>query len=187
MSADQFWILLEPEHGQASAFCRKLTGNRDEGDDLYQDSLVRALRHFDSLRDSQAFKPWLYRILINTYRNRYRQPWWKRRVPLTGQAVNLGDAGDLATVQAARRWLRRGLAALSADDRALVCLYELEGWSVAELATMFRRPQGTIKARLARSRKKMRRAIERYLNPDEEDESVSDGAAYALPESPKGD
>ncbi|MDX9858570.1 MAG: RNA polymerase sigma factor [candidate division Zixibacteria bacterium] len=178
---DLFWRLLEPEHRRAEAFCRRLARGSDDGDDLYQEGLLTALRKFDSLRDPGSFRPWLYRILVNTYRNRNRTPWWRRRVSLTGHAIEPSAGPDPAEAHAARRWLQRGLAVLSAEDRALVCLYELEGWSVADLAAMAGRPEGTIKARLARSREKMRRAIERCLTQPEH--PVTDGAAYALPGS----
>jgi len=176
-----FWKLLQPEHARAEAFCRQLVGNREEADDLYQDSLLRAMRNFGSLKDLGAFKTWLYRIMINQYRNRFRRPWWRRRAPMTKQAENVYSGSDPAAVHSARRWLQRGMAVLSADDRALVSLYELEGWSVGELAAMYRRPTGTIKARLARSRRKMRREIERYLQRHEK--TQNHGAAHAISQS----
>ena len=73
------------------------------------------------------------------------------------------------------------MAVLNVDDRAMVSLYELQGWSVGELAVMYQRPQGTIKARLARARKKMRSEIERYLTRHEE--IKTDGAAHAFSQS----
>lgn len=182
-TADQqlFWKLLQPEHARAEAFCRQLVGSREEANDLYQDSLLVAMRNFGALKDLGAFKTWLYRIMVNQYRNRCRTPWWRRRVPMTSQAENLCSGSDPAAVHSARRWLQRGMAVLSVDDRALVSLYELDGWSVGELAAMYRRPTGTIKARLARSRKKMRREIERYLKRHEE--TQNHGAAHAISQS----
>lgn len=176
-----FWKLLEPEHARAEAFCRRLVGRREEADDLYQDGLLAAVRKFHTLRDLGSFRTWLYRILINQYRNRFRQPWWRRRVPMTSQAENSDGGSDPAAVHTARRWLNRGMAVLTADERVLVSLYELEGWSIGELAAMYRRPTGTIKARLARSRKKMRREIERYLTRHEEIQT--NGAAHAVSQS----
>ncbi len=176
-----FWKLLQPEHARAEGFCRQLVGNREEADDLYQDSLLIAMRKFGSLKDLGAFKAWLYRILVNQFRNRCRRPWWRRRVSMTQQTENIYSGPDPAAVHSARRWLQRGMAVLSVDDRALVSLYELEGWSVGELAAMYRRPTGTIKARLARSRKKMRREIERYLKRHEE--TQNHGAAHAISQS----
>ena len=158
-----FWKLLEPEHPKAEAFSRKLMGNRDDGDDLYQDALVLALTKFSSLRKQSSFRPWLYRILINTFKNRMRQPWWKRQTPLTREIEEStsGAGGNPTAQNDARRWLETALSALSAKERALITLFELEGWSVAELAGMYGRAPGAIKTRLSRARAKMRDALVR--------------------------
>ena len=82
MNNDRFWTLLEPVHGQAEGFCRRLAGNRDDGDDLYQDSLLVAMRKIGSLRDETAFRPWLFKLIINRFRNRSREAWWRRRAEI---------------------------------------------------------------------------------------------------------
>lgn len=50
MNRDLFWKLAKPEHLKARGYCRKLMANRDDGDDLYQDALVRALASFGKLK-----------------------------------------------------------------------------------------------------------------------------------------
>lgn len=163
MNDDQFWRLLEPEHPRAEAFCRKLAGNRDDGDDLYQEALLAALGRVGSLRKETSFRPWLYRIIVNRYRNLNRSPWWRRRTELTDDLVESGTGHDPSESLTARRWLRRGFEALSADERALVTLFELEGWTIPELSRLYGRPEGTLKARLSRARRKMRDRITAYL------------------------
>ncbi|UCD18286.1 MAG: RNA polymerase sigma factor [Candidatus Zixiibacteriota bacterium] len=181
MNNDRFWDLLESFHPKAEGFCRKLAGNRDDGDDLYQDSLLHAMHKFSGLRDEKAFRPWLYRLIINRYRNRVRKPWWRRRETL-GAGTPEGGADDPAGRYDSRRWLERGLKALSPEERALIVLFELQQWTVAELAELHGRPPGTIKARLSRARLKMRRALERYL-VHQEQTNLSREGAYGLPES----
>ena len=184
MDRDLFWTYLKAEHPRAEAFCRKLASSRDEGDDVYQDALLTALRRVRTLRNPDAFRPWLYRIIVNTYRNRVVGPWWRRRVLLTREMCETEAGVDPSEAYAARRWLDRALRALKPEERALVTLFELEGWSIAELAALQQRPQGTIKARLARARKKMREAIEHYLPAESsQQESQESGAKYALPQS----
>ncbi len=184
MNRDLFWTLLEAEHAKAEAFCRKLAGNREDGDDLYQDALLAAMRKLRSLRDPNSFRPWLYRIMVNTFKNRVQGPWWRRRVTLTPEISESRVSTDPSAAYAARRWLDRGFAALKPEDRALVTLFELEGWTIQELANLKRRPTGTIKARLARARATMRKAIEQHL-PDGSVKRVKtkSGAEYALPQS----
>jgi len=176
--SERFWKLLEPHHPQAESFCRKLCGNRDDGDDLYQEALLTALRQITSLRQSENFRPWLYRIIVNRFKNRTRSPWWRKRVSLDDET-----AGALATVNpndrhTARRWLERAMAVLKPEDRALVVLYEIDGWKVGELAAMLSKPDGTVKARLARSREKMRRVLSKFMVG----KTTGEGS-YVLPEN----
>lgn len=154
-----FWKLTEPEHLRARAFCRKLMGNREDGDDLYQDALVTAFSRFESLRDHDAFRAWLYQIVINTFKNRLRQPWYRRWLSLSAEVEDRTGGDDPAEGHAARRTLRRAFRALTPAERALVTLYEIEGWSIAELAALYGAKPGAIKVRLSRSRRKMRQAL----------------------------
>lgn len=64
----------------------------------------------------------------------------------------------------ARRWLERAFRILTPAERALIVLFEIEGWSIGELSEIFGKPEGTIKSKLSRSRKKMREEISRYLS-----------------------
>ncbi len=159
---DLFWKLTEPEHLGARAFCRKLMGNRDDGDDLYQDALVAALTKFADLRDATAYRPWLYRIIINTFRNRVRTTWWKRLLPLTPEMEQNAPGVNPIGEHAARRTLERAFKAIGPEERALVTLFELEGWSVRELAGLNGASEGAIKVRLSRARRKMREALARF-------------------------
>lgn len=158
-----FWKLVEPEHLKARAYCRKLMGNREDGDDLYQDALVSALTGFDNLRNREAFKPWLYRIIVNNFKNRIKQPWWKRFTPLTPQIEDTIGGTNPVTVQAARRRLDIAFRALSPDEKALVTLFELEGWPTSDLADLVGLSEGNVRVRLTRARSKMRKALIRYF------------------------
>jgi RNA polymerase sigma-70 factor (ECF subfamily) len=178
---DLFWKLLEPEHPKAEAFCRKLMQNRDEGDDLYQDALLLALRHFGSLNDHDSFRPWLYRIIVNSYKSRFRRPWWRRHATLTPKLLESRVTGDPVGQLTARRWLERAFEGLDPDERTLVTLFELEEWNTAELAKLYRISEGAVRARLFRSRKKMRKILTRYLSRQEESKTIKE-ADYALPQ-----
>ena len=166
VKSDEFWRLVEPEHLKARAFCRKLAGNREDGDDLYQESLVRALSGFNGLRRSSSFRPWLYRIIINTSRSIKRSSFWNRFNPIDEDVLNIPAGSDPRTSSALKRRLEIAFSAVSAEDRALLMLFELEGWQIAQIASMIGRSEGSIRTRLSRARDKMRKALIRYLqNP----------------------
>lgn len=182
MDKELFWELLEPVHASAAAFCRKLTGDRDEGDDLYQEGLLVAWRRFGTLREQPAFRTWLYRILVNRYKNRCRSAWWRRHRPLTRERAEITPGSDPRVDHEARRQLRRLLKLLTPRDRALVILHEIDGWTVAELARTLKMPEGTVKTRLYRARRRMRQQAERSSLRINRRVTVNE-AAYALQRS----
>ena len=169
MKQDLFYNLLEPVHPQAEAFCRKLAGNKEDGDDLYQECLLKAMLKFTTLRDHSSFKPWLFRIIVNGYKNRFRTSWWSRFQSLTPEVTENLCSCDPSDMYTAQRWLERAFEVLKPEEKVLIILFELEQWTVDELAQLFKRPKGTIKARLSRARKKMRAKIASYLKNETHD------------------
>ncbi|UCC44077.1 MAG: RNA polymerase sigma factor, partial [Candidatus Zixiibacteriota bacterium] len=117
-----------------------------------------------------AFRPWFYRILVNTFKSTVRRPWWKRRVPLTPEITQTLTVNSPATASDARRWLEQAFKAISPRDQALVVLYELEEWTISELSELLGISTGAVKSRLFRSRQKMKKALSR-LTPAIENRS----------------
>jgi RNA polymerase sigma-70 factor (ECF subfamily) len=137
--------------------------NREDGDDLYQDSLVNALTKFADLRETSSFRPWLYRIITNGYTSRVRRPWWRRAALLDDRIKQTVVGDNPLPVQAARRRLKIAFRAVSPEDRALITLFEIQGWPIAELAEMTGRSESSIKMRLSRARRRMRDALVKYF------------------------
>ena len=162
MKNDQqlFTRLLEPEYKRANMFCRKLSGDPEKGDDLFQEALVIAYKRLGSLKNDNAFRPWLYRIIINRFKSETRRPWFKRMVPLSPEMEISLEGDNPVDLNNARRWLAKAFRALPPESQALVSLHELEGWPIDELARMFNRSESWVKVNLFRARKKMREILE---------------------------
>ena len=181
MDNELFWKLLQPIHPKAENFCRNLTGDRDDGDDLYQEAILNAMSRFRILKETAAFQPWLFRIIVNSFKNRQRTPWWRRmtlKPEISKTVVNIDPRAQYDS----RRWLNRAMAILSPEDKAMVILYEIDGWPIGEMVSIFEKPEGTIKARLSRSRRKMRKALDKHL-PDTKTADKTREARYALQRS----
>jgi RNA polymerase sigma-70 factor (ECF subfamily) len=159
MNRDRFWIELEKVHAEAERFCRRLSATREDGDDLYQQAILRAHSGCDGLADPSAFRPWFYRLIVNHFKNRRRGAWWRHFVPLTSELEESLPGADPSGKHWADRQLARAFAAVTPEERALITLREIEGWAIAELAKLYKRPEGTIKARLSRARRRMRNAL----------------------------
>lgn len=157
--ADRFRRLLAPHHDRALSFARSLSRLTSEGDDLFQDAMLQAYKKLDALRDDDAFRPWLYRILVNAHRSRVRRVFWRRLVSTSDDATPLENyriEGWTPQAAEANRRARAALARLPPDVREAIVLFEIEGWSIEEIAALDRATHSCIKSRLARGRTRLR-------------------------------
>jgi len=137
-------------------YARALTRDADRADDLVQDCLERAIRKNGLFRPTGPLRAWLFRMLLNIYRNDARD---RRRnhesIPLEALPVEPSfpppQPGRIALGE-----LARAMTALPAEQREALLLVVIEGLSYDEAATALQIPQGTLMSRLARARAGLR-------------------------------
>jgi len=128
-------------------------------DDLTQETLLRGLRRVDQLRDPGRLDQWLTQILANLHRDHLRRQ--RETVPL--EAVDL--PGGLATEDEAQRLgivqqVQGAIAQLGDEQRKVITLVDLMGFTYADVARILDVPAGTVMSRLSRARDRMRRLLE---------------------------
>jgi len=164
----------------------RMTRNPADAEDLVQETYLKAYRAYHTFTEGTNLKAWLYRILTNTYINKYRKD---ARRP---NEVDLGTVEDLylyrrigseASAEASRTTEERVLDGLVESDvkeaveelpetfRMPVLLADLEGFSYKEIAEILDIPIGTVMSRLHRGRKAMQKRLwefakERGLLPE---------------------
>ena len=179
--------LLGPFHTQAAGLARRLAGSADEGDDLFQEAVLRALGALPGLRDPSRFRPWFFAILLSVHRNRTRRSFWRRFVPIdAGWAPGAEPAGEdgaaweIARQQAAR--VSRALASLPPEQREAVVLFELEGFGIEEIAALQKVSPSAVKSRLARGRARLGRIYERWgFGPGRRGAAAREASAQMTP------
>lgn len=153
--------LIEPLHDRALAFARSIARSRADGDDLFQEALVRALGKLDGLRDDRAFRGWLFRVIVSVHRNRYRRAFWQRLLPLTSEPAS---EGSLAESLGASERARAALAQLAHEQREAIVLHDIEGWRIEEIAELEGTSVSAIKSRLSRGRDRLREVYARRFD-----------------------
>ncbi len=156
--------LLGPIHDAARATARRLCRSHADGDDLFHEAVLRALDRLDDLRDEARFRSWFYAILLSAHRARSRVPLWRRWFPLDDAPEVPAPSGPGVTWE--EDWLRArrvsaALARLPAEQREAIVLFEVDGFSIEEVAAMQRASVTAVKTRLLRGRDRLRREYER--------------------------
>jgi RNA polymerase sigma-70 factor, ECF subfamily len=151
--------------------CR-LTRNPSEAEDLVQDALVKAMRARHQFLVGTNLKAWLFRILTNTFINKYRRGGLERALldgpdadPLADGWVSastmrqLRDPEQIALLPIVEGEVRRALDALPQDFKLAVILCDVEEFSYEEIAEIMGCPIGTVMSRLHRGRKLLQRSL----------------------------
>ena len=133
-------------------------GTREEAEDAVQETALEAFKGIGRLQKPDAFRSWIFTIL-NARCNRHIRGLVRSReeTPLEECSLSMEDfSPELLT--ACR--LREAIAALSDEDRQLVLLSVVGGFSGSEIAAMMKRPPGTLRCRLHRTLKKLRETLD---------------------------
>ena len=134
-----------------------LTRNADRADDLVQDCIERALRKRGLFWPTGPLQAWLYRLLLNLYRNDLRSarrqggPHLALDALLIEPAIPAPQYGRIALSE-----MSRAIDLLPQEQREALLLIVLEGVSYEEAAAILQIPAGTLMSRLSRAREKLR-------------------------------
>jgi len=153
----------------------RLSRNTEEAEDLVQDTYLRAYRFFDKFELGTNFKAWIFKILTNTFINKYRK---KVRTPqqveLEKVAFGLesekeNEVDPTWTEYDEKKYeelfdddIKSALSQLSDEFRIVVLLADVEGFSYKEIAQIIDRPNGTVMSRLFRGRRMLQKILEKY-------------------------
>ncbi len=134
--------------------------NPEDAADALQDALFAAHRTAQDFRSDAKVTSWLHRIVVNAGLDRIRRNKVRRTVPLPEWDVTaIADTADeLAAVDLSVS-IGRALDVLTDGQRAAIVAVDIEGYTVAEAATILGVAEGTIKSRCARGRLKLAQVL----------------------------
>jgi RNA polymerase sigma-70 factor (ECF subfamily) len=153
-------VLVAPYAGAVRRVTRAILGNADDADDAAQDALLLALVKLDQYDRTRRFGPWLMRIVTNAAIDRRRRRRVREAAVLDD---NLAADGPLPDAEVERQALSERLQAalreLPERYRAAVVLFDVEGYSHAEIAEMLGVAPGTVRSAVFHARRRLRRLL----------------------------
>ncbi len=139
-------------------FALALCGNRDDGDDLVQAACVKALDRAAQFEPGTRLDSWMFRIVQTTFLDQRRKLAGRGHDAPPQTLDQLSDEGREAGRHEDRLLLarlREGIAGLPEEQRLVIGLVTLEGYTYKETAEILDIPVGTVMSRLARARARL--------------------------------
>ena len=148
-------------------FAHWLAQNREEAEDLVQETYAKALKGFGSFQPGTNFRAWIFRILRNTFLTSRTGLAATKTVPLDTEddpeqtaAVSRETPESILLVQADQQRVQTALEQVPVVFREVLLLCDVEEMSYQEIAETLGIPIGTVMSRLYRARKALRAALE---------------------------
>jgi RNA polymerase sigma factor (sigma-70 family) len=149
--------LFERVAPPALGIIRRLVAQKALAEDLLQDTLIAMYEHLDDYRGEAPFGIWVRSIAVSRCLMAFRSPWHRARVALESWTEESWAAPTESESRTSDLIdLDRALAWLSPMTRAVVWLYDVEGWSHDEIAKAFGRTASFSKSQLARGHARLR-------------------------------
>lgn len=154
------------------SFCAHLTGSRQEAEELYQETFLRAVERMEDIREDGNQKSYILSVALNLWKNRRRKFAWRQRIaPEQGlscegedpEAETAKDALSELLKEERRLTVWEAVRRLPDRYRIPVLLYYMEELPVAEIAGAMGIPKGTVKSRLSAARKLLKKELEGYF------------------------
>jgi RNA polymerase sigma-70 factor, ECF subfamily len=167
--SDSFEELAMPLFDQLFNFAHWLTRNREDAEDLVQETYVKALKGFSSFQLGTNFRAWMYRILRNTFLTSRTGLSATMTLSLDSEEEEpelAGDGETPETILIARsnvQLVQGAIDELPARFREVLLLCDVEEMSYQEIAETLSIPIGTVMSRLSRARKSLRDGLRLQL------------------------
>lgn len=150
------------------SFCKMLTKNKDEADDLYQETFIKMLE-LDCLKEDGNPKSYLLGISINLWKNKKRKHAWRRRIAdvrsqppekLQGEQLSVELVEEQIIAREEAKVVNDAVNKLPDKMRIVILLYYMEGLTIAEIGTELHISASAIKSRLSRARTYLKKELE---------------------------
>lgn len=161
----QFDQLVSPHLKKLYQLAYRFTGNPTDAEDMVQDVLLKLYPRVDELAKIEKPGPWLARILYRHNIDHYRKQ-QRSALHLSDSEASYNDIesqnsqpSEFMQTNQTQTLLTQALGQLNSDQRDLVLLHDVEGYSLVEIQQILETPLGTLKSRLSRSRLKLREIL----------------------------
>lgn len=137
--------------------------DREEAQDIVQDSWASIIKGLQNLNDVRSYKSWMYRVIRNKSIDRIRKM-QRERTAMDGYKHDNVENETSDSLESDTDIVAKMLQALSSDLKEVLQLFYLEQQNVVEISELLCIPKGTVKSRLFRAREQMKMQLQEIKN-----------------------
>ena len=158
-------------------FLFRYTGNRDDSEDLAQDTFLKLYRSKHLYREIAKFSTWFYTIAINIAKTNLRKKSRKRAISLSSfdpenekdfeLTANVLGPDESANASTESYYIQKAIDSLDENFREVIVLRDIQDFEYEEIAQITGLPLGTVKSRINRGREKLKVMLSEIYKPKE--------------------
>ncbi|WP_320054344.1 sigma-70 family RNA polymerase sigma factor [uncultured Acetobacteroides sp.] len=160
--------LINRYKGMVYTIALKVLKDKDEAEEVAQESFVKAFTKLNLFRMDSGFSSWLYRIAYNTAisrtREKKREMEYKQETVATESFEQQAKAFSTLEQDDRKRYLNQAMQQLNSDDSLMLILFYYDGKSLEEISQITGYSDSNVKVRLYRARKKLHEELEKILH-----------------------
>lgn len=165
---EAFEMIIEDYQKKVFNIALRMIGNHDDASELAQEVFIRIYKSIKNFKGESSLSTWIYRITTNVCLDELRKRKNKNVVSLDEdvkhedgeikrQVEDTGPTPDIiAEKNEIRRVVKEAILSLPEDQRTVIILRDIQGFSYDEIAKIMNCPEGTVKSRINRSRQILR-------------------------------
>ncbi len=153
-----FTELYRQYRTRALAIARRIVGDADDAEDVVQDVFARLAQRPSGFDGRASSSTWLHRVMVNSSINWLRARRRRERLRLEPEETPSPEVAAVGTEM--QRHFEEALAQVSEQQRQVLWLRELRGYTYPEIAALLRIPEGTVKSALHRGRQRAQEELE---------------------------
>lgn len=160
---DAFGRLVARHAPAVRRVARAALRNDADADDASQQAFLKAWQNIGSYDPTRDFRPWMMRIVVNAASDLRRRLKVRQSEPLPDSAVSREASPEQSAERALlHRRLEEALATLPERQRIAITMFDAEGYSHADIASVLDVPQGTVRSDVFHGRRALRELLSSY-------------------------
>lgn len=159
-------VIVDRYSAYVMSICMQILKNREEAEEVAQDTFVKAFKSLDSFNGTSKFRTWLYQIAYRTSIDCYRR---RKRVesidePHYGNIAAQNSSMDNLDCQDLRNQINKVLDMMNEEEAVMIKMFYFEEMNVKELCEILDMTDSNVKIKLFRARKKLKNLLKSHLN-----------------------